>query len=369
MALWITKSAPLRPIPRSQAPQFPFSRMRAERLRAWVAAAVLTTACTGSDARSPVEPQVAVLAERRRAVVLRGAAVRSAAELRGARRRCRQRRARPARTVASGSAGNVANAPVILSFSAQPPNLPSGGGTTTLSWKVSNADSLSIDQGVGSVSGESKVVTVSATTIFTLTATNGNGSVSALTAVATGQNPARDGGRYVAMVSPTNGESFLAPSSLRLVAAAHDPNVYTNSPRDGLGGNASKVQFFVDDQVVLEVDGMNAEYWMFKGRTEGVAAGVHRVWARAIYANPASQLDSVPALITVSELGPYDRTVDLTADVVLDRRHRVRAFGNGRQADPAQRQRLPHSLELGCQRRSALAPRRYLPAGKSRQLG
>jgi hypothetical protein len=216
-----------------------------------------------------------------------------------------------------GTGGNVTDLPIILSFSAEPPNLPNGGGMTTLSWKVSNADSLSIDQGVGTVTGESSGITVRGTTIFTLTATNGNGSVSASTAVVTGQNPARDGGRYVAMVSPTNGESFLAPSSLRLVAAARDPNVYTNSPRDGLGGNASKVQFFVDDSVVAEVDGSTAEYWMFKGRTEGVTAGVHRVWARAIYVNPARVLDSVPALITVGAPGAYERVVDLTADVVL----------------------------------------------------
>jgi hypothetical protein len=119
------------------------------------------------------------------------------------------------------------------------------------------------------------------------------------------------------MVSPTNGESFTAPAAFRLVAAAHDPNVYTNSPRDGLGGNASKVQFFVDDKVVLEVDGANAEYWVFKGSTGDVAAGSHRVWARGIYVNPPLVLDSAPAIVAVADPPAYDKTVTLDADVVL----------------------------------------------------
>jgi hypothetical protein len=220
-------------------------------------------------------------------------------------------------SAAGGSGGSVAGAPVILSFSADPPSLPGGGGTTTLHFRVSDAEGLSIDHGVGEVSGGSAVVSVSETTIFTLTASNARGSVSATTAVVTGQNPARDGGRYAAMVSPNDGESFLAPAALRLVAAGRDPNVYTNEPRDGLGGNASKVQFFVDDSVVLEVDGSNAEYWMFKGHATAVPAGVHRVWARAIYVDPARVLDSPPLLITVAEPGSYERTVDLDADVMI----------------------------------------------------
>jgi hypothetical protein len=72
-----------------------------------------------------------------------------------------------------------------------------------------------------------------------------------VTAIGVGQNPSRDSnGRHVAMASPTGGEHFTAPASLRLVAAAHDPNVYNNTPTDGHGGNAASVQFFVDDTMV-----------------------------------------------------------------------------------------------------------------------
>ncbi|HTA20777.1 MAG TPA: hypothetical protein VK989_15900, partial [Polyangia bacterium] len=81
-------------------------------------------------------------------------------------------------------------------------------------------------------------------------------------------------------------------------------------------GNASKVQFFVDDAVALEVDGANAEYWVFKGFITGVAAGMHRVSARAIYTNPDAVLDSPPVLVTVTT-PTYDKTVTLTADVTL----------------------------------------------------
>jgi hypothetical protein len=147
------------------------------------------------------------------------------------------------------------------------------------------------------------------------TSTSGSGG-----ALATGPGgyPSRDPlGRYVAMVAPTSGEAFVAPATLRLVGVGHDPNVYTNSPRDGLGGNAARLQFFVDDTLVLEVDGANAEYWVFKGFTSGVAAGSHQVWARAIYLAPDEILDSPPVRIEVAAPPTYAQVVELTADVVL----------------------------------------------------
>ena len=67
--------------------------------------------------------------------------------------------------------------PVISSFTATPPSLPTGGGNTTLAWTVTGATSLSIDGGVGDVTGAtSKSVAVTATKTFTLTATNTSGS-------------------------------------------------------------------------------------------------------------------------------------------------------------------------------------------------
>jgi hypothetical protein len=207
--------------------------------------------------------------------------------------------------------------PVILSFSATPVNLPGGGGQATLRWQVLNATSLSIDHGVGTVTGTSRSLSVTTTTLYTLTAVNSDGSSTAVVAVVVGQNPSSHGGRSVAMVAPTGGELFLAPAMLRLVGSAHDPNVYTNSPSPGLGGNASKAQFFVDDTQVLEVQGSDAEYWIFKGFVGGIAGGRHRVWVRGIYTNPAEVLDSVPMIVDVVDPPAFAQTVNLNADVVL----------------------------------------------------
>jgi hypothetical protein len=73
--------------------------------------------------------------------------------------------------------------PVITSFNANPSSLPAGGGSVTLSWDVRNATSLSVDNGVGAVTGTSKVVTVTSDTTFTLTATNRAGSAIQTTSV------------------------------------------------------------------------------------------------------------------------------------------------------------------------------------------
>ncbi|HMF43650.1 MAG TPA: right-handed parallel beta-helix repeat-containing protein, partial [Polyangia bacterium] len=141
----------------------------------------------------------------------------------------------------------------------------------------------------------------------------------AVTAIGVGQNPSKGtAGRYSAMISPTGGEQFIAPASLRLVGAAYDPFVYNNTPVEGKGGNAMAVQFYVDDTMVLTVAGTDAEFWVFKGFTSGIGAGQHRVWCRAIFATPSEQLDSPPMIINVSDPPTYANTVDLTADVTVD---------------------------------------------------
>jgi hypothetical protein len=66
--------------------------------------------------------------------------------------------------------------PIIYYFTASPSNI-SAGGSSTLSWSVSNATYVSINHGVGNVgSSGSTLVWPSATTNFTLTATNTAGS-------------------------------------------------------------------------------------------------------------------------------------------------------------------------------------------------
>jgi hypothetical protein len=79
----------------------------------------------------------------------------------------------------SGSAQPPApSAPSIGSFAASPSSI-TAGQSSTLSWSVSNATSVTIDQGIGGVTGTSKVVTPATTTTYTLTAGNASGTVAA----------------------------------------------------------------------------------------------------------------------------------------------------------------------------------------------
>lgn len=67
--------------------------------------------------------------------------------------------------------------PSITSFTASPDTITAAGQAVTLSWTVSGAPtSLSISQGVGTVSGSSTTVNPDATTTYTLTAANSFGS-------------------------------------------------------------------------------------------------------------------------------------------------------------------------------------------------
>ena len=74
---------------------------------------------------------------------------------------------------------NQNSAPSITSFTASPSSV-TPGQTSTLSWSVSGATSLTLDNGIGSVTGSSsRTVSPGSTTTYTLTATNSTGSVTA----------------------------------------------------------------------------------------------------------------------------------------------------------------------------------------------
>lgn len=81
--------------------------------------------------------------------------------------------------------GTLPTPPEITSFTASD-HYVTPGGNVTLNWNVSGADSLSIDQGIGNVTGTSTNVSVGATTTYTLTATNSDGSSSATVRVGAG---------------------------------------------------------------------------------------------------------------------------------------------------------------------------------------
>ena len=69
------------------------------------------------------------------------------------------------------------NPPTISSFIADPASIPEGE-SSTLSWVVTGATTVSINQGIGTVDlSGSIIVSPAATTIYTLTATNSAGSI------------------------------------------------------------------------------------------------------------------------------------------------------------------------------------------------
>jgi Bacterial Ig-like domain/Carboxypeptidase regulatory-like domain len=81
--------------------------------------------------------------------------------------------------------------PVIASFTASPSSVAPEGGSVTLRWVVKDASEVSVDQGVGVVTGDSRTVDVKSSTTFTLSAKNDVGSVTASAAVTLGKDVTR----------------------------------------------------------------------------------------------------------------------------------------------------------------------------------
>jgi hypothetical protein len=73
--------------------------------------------------------------------------------------------------------------PSILSFNAEPSTI-SAGGTSNLSWNVSGATTITIDQGIGNIAlTGTRAVSPAATTVYTLTASSSAGTATATTQV------------------------------------------------------------------------------------------------------------------------------------------------------------------------------------------
>lgn len=98
-------------------------------------------------------------------------------------------------TITVSTPAPPASAPTISSFYASPTSITSGQ-SSTLSWSVTGATSLSIS-GIGAVTGTSVSVTPTQTTTYTLTATNAQGSVTAnATITVTSGTPPSSGLRF-----------------------------------------------------------------------------------------------------------------------------------------------------------------------------
>ena len=120
----------------------------------------------------------------------------------------------------------VGSGPVISSFTASPASI-NAGQSSTLSWTVTGATTLSIDNGVGDVTGTtSKVVSPTTTTTYTLTATAGGSSVVATATVRVSSGPPSGlvysanpvtyavGSRIVFPNTPTNGGGAITTYSV-----------------------------------------------------------------------------------------------------------------------------------------------------------
>lgn len=99
--------------------------------------------------------------------------------------------------------------PKIVSFKATPNSLTAGGGNVTLSWDVSGATGISINQSVGTVTGTSIVVHVTSSKTFTLSATNASGTTTADAAV-TVATIADTTAPTIASISPASGATGVS---------------------------------------------------------------------------------------------------------------------------------------------------------------
>ena len=109
-------------------------------------------------------------------------------------------------------------APTITSFTATPTSLPASGGNVTLAWTTSGASTVAIDHGVGTVSGDSGsvVANVTATTPFTLTATNAGGSTASTVTVSVAAN----GDRFVDAAAGLDTNDCSQPAPCKTIAKA-----------------------------------------------------------------------------------------------------------------------------------------------------
>ncbi len=150
--------------------------------------------------------------------------------------------------------------PSISSFTATPSSLPAGGGSVKLEWTTTNADSLSIDQGVGAVSGTSTTVNVTASKTFTLTVTNAHSAATATASVTVA--PAST----VASLELTPGNPVLDPSKTQ---------AFTVIAKDASGNvlPTPALTWASSDATVASVDGT--------GLASAVASGVSAITARA----------------------------------------------------------------------------------------
>ncbi|MCC6621486.1 MAG: hypothetical protein IT385_09555 [Deltaproteobacteria bacterium] len=179
--------------------------------------------------------------------------------------------------------------PVIASFTATPAALPPIGGSSTLAWSVTGVvDRLTIDHGVGDVLGQTDAdVTVAATTVYTLTAANAGGEVTAEVTVTV--TPDTTPPTVSLAASATD---VVAPTTIELTATASDDVAVDH------------VDLYMDGALVDD-DGDGTDGWSFLVALEVADVGAHDFEAVAwdLAGNEATS-----NLVTVTVAAPDLRT-------------------------------------------------------------
>jgi CARDB len=187
--------------------------------------------------------------------------------------------------------------PIINYFMANP-TVISVGGSTTLSWDVSDATSVTIDNGVGSMaSAGTAVVSPATTTNYTLTATNAVGWTSLSITVAVGGAPAAGmpdliitdivrSGDTINYTIKNQGDAAAAPSTSTLLV---DGATVANDGVSSLNAGESKTESFAgytysctlpSDSLQVKADNGNAvieSSEVNNSRTESWACLMHVV--------------------------------------------------------------------------------------------
>jgi phospholipase C len=150
---------------------------------------------------------------------------------------------------ATATATATVNAPLAVTLKATPPNI-APGGQSTLTWAAQGATSLSIDNGIGTVTGTTST-TVSPTqdTTYTITATDSQGNTATATAtVSVGTNTGLQGIKHIIVILQENRSfdsyfshlgSYVASKHPEItgyqINAGYDPNVLLPLSGGGTG--------------------------------------------------------------------------------------------------------------------------------------
>jgi hypothetical protein len=211
---------------------------------------------------------------------------------------------------ATNSAGNstaqvtvVVNppAPVISSFSALHPSL-TAGQTNTLSWNVSNAATLSIDHGIGIVTGNSVTVSSTVTTTYTLTATNITGTATAQTTV-----------------------TISAPGSPTITSFSASPSVITIGQSSTLSWSASNAISFSVNNGIGTVTGnsvtvsptSDTTYTLTATNSNGSVTALIMILVNA--PNPIiSSFSASPSSIAIGQTSTLSWSVSNTVSLSID---------------------------------------------------